>query len=296
MMEYTTLELIELLNLQDECSWIETKRGSTVDTSILETVCAYANEPGLGEGYILLGVEEDKNALFPHYSVCGVKEVDKVQKDLAPPTFESSRESNHFVARLLLHYFFLNEEDVAWLNIFSEFQLNDNQKKALVFVRETEAIDNQTYRQISGADVLKSSTDLRKLRDYDLLEAKGKGRATYYIPGKKFISLYFAFNSQSALVPADSTPVPMNSLRDELPEDLVIKIDNLKQRSTPEEVQELIHDLCKIRPYRLVELSLLIDRSPKYLLCKFIQPIMNIQIEYLYKDMVNHPNQAYVSI
>ena len=632
MMEYTTQQLIERLNSQDECTWIEAKRGSNVDSSILETVCAYANEPGLGGGYIILGIEEDKNALFPHYSVCGVKEVDKVQKDLAtqcadnfnipvrpiietelvnekavvkvfiqelspeqkplffkrkglpkgayrrigstdqsctdddlrifynaqqgsfdatilndtdwneidesaiqlyrrlrgkikpdaeellfsdkelllslscitrdsepklticglllfgtnaaqrrclpmmrvdyirvpglrwienpdnrfstidmrgsllqlayravdainadlprgfvlnendiqaenvsglpyrvlreavvnalmhrsyrenrptqiirydnrieiinpgfslkpeemlgepgsetrnpfiaavfhetdlaetkgsgirsmrklmeryhlaPPTFESSRESNHFVARLLLHHF-LNEEDIAWLNIFSEFQLNDNQKKALVFVRETEAIDNQTYRQISGADVLKSSSDLRKLRDDDLLDAKGKGRATYYVPGKKFTSFYFAFNNQSvpvtvdgvpvtvdsapvamdsapvamdsAPVTVDSAPVTVDSMRDELPEELAIKIDNLKRRSTPEEVQELIHELCKIRPYRLAELCMLINRTPKYVLRKFIKPIMNNRIEYLYKDMVNHPNQAYVSI
>ena len=182
------------------------------------------------------------------------------------------------------------------MNIFSEFQLNDNQKKALVFVRETEAIDNQTYRQISGADVLKSSSDLRKLRDDDLLEAKGKGRATYYVPGKKFISLHSAYHSKSAPAPVESAPVTVDSLRDELPEDLAIKIDNLKRRLTPEEVQKLIHELCKIRPYRLSELCILIDRSPKYVLRKFIQPIMNIRIEYLYKDMVNHPNQAYVSI
>jgi ATP-dependent DNA helicase RecG len=241
----------------------------------------------------------------------GIRSMRKLMErsHLAPPTFESSRDSNHFVARLLLHHF-LNEEDIAWLSIFSEFQLNDNQKKALVFVRETEAIDNQTYRQISGADVLKSSSDLRKLRDDDLLDAKGKGRATYYVPGKKFTSLDFAFNNQSvpvtvdsapvtvdsAPVTMDSAPVTVDSLRDELPEDLAIKIDNLKRRLTPEEVQELIHELCKIRPYRLAELCILIDRSPKYVLRKFIQPIMNIRIEYLYKDMVNHPNQAYVSI
>lgn len=197
------------------------------------------------------------------------------------------------------------------LNIFSEFQLNDNQKKALVFVRETEvAIDNQTYRQISGTDVLKSSSDLRKLRDDDLLEAKGKGRATYYVPGKKFISLHSAYHSRSAPAPAESAPataenapvtaesapVTVDSLRDALPENLLIKIDNLKRRSAPDEVQELIHELCEIRPYRLTELCKLIDRSPKHVLRKYIQPIMNIRIEYLYKDMVNHPNQAYVSI
>ncbi len=625
MTEYSVPEIIELLNTQDECTWIEAKKGSAIDTSVLETVCSYSNEPGLGGGYILLGVEEDENSLFPYYSICGVKEADKVQKDLAsqcadsfnvpvrpiietemvngkvvikiyinelapeqkplffkrkglpkgafrrigstdqscteddlrifynaqqgsfdatvlndtdlndidesaidlyrrlrantkpdaeelvysdkelllslncitrgnepklticglllfgtkaaqrrcmpmmrvdyirvpgmrwvedpdnrfntidmrgsllqlayravdainsdlprgfvlnendiqanntsglpykvlreavvnslmhrsyrenrptqiirydnrieiinpgfslkpeemlgepgsetrnqfiaaifhetdlaetkgsgirsmrklmersqlaPPTFESSRESNHFVARLLLHHF-LNEDDLNWLALFEEYQLNDNQKKALIFVREAGAIDNQTFRQISGVDVLKSSSDLRKMRDDELLEAKGKGRATYYIPGKTFITLSSTTYvesalppsesalppSESALPPSESAPPPSESaplnltiLRNELTPELLFVIDNLKVKSKPEDIQKLIQELCCRRAYRLTELSTLIGRTPKYTFRKFIQPIMNIQIEYLYKDMVNHPEQAYISI
>ena len=618
MTEYSVPEIIELLNSQDECTWIEAKKGSAIDTSVLETVCSYSNEPGLGGGYILLGVEEDENSLFPYYSICGVKEADKVQKDLAsqcadsfnipvrpiietemvngkvvikiyinelapeqkplffkrkglpkgafrrigstdqscteddlrifynaqqgsfdatvlndtdlndidesaidlyrrlrantkpdaeelvysdkelllslncitrgnepklticglllfgtkaaqrrcmpmmrvdyirvpgmrwvedpdnrfntidmrgsllqlayravdainsdlprgfvlnendiqanntsglpykvlreavvnslmhrsyrenrptqiirydnrieiinpgfslkpeemlgepgsetrnqfiaaifhetdlaetkgsgirsmrrlmershlaPPTFESSRESNHFVARLLLHHF-LNEDDLNWLALFEEYQLNDNQKKALIFVREAGAIDNQTFRQISGVDVLKSSSDLRKMRDDELLEAKGKGRATYYIPGKTFITLSSTTYVESALPPSESAPPPSESapppsesaplnltiLRNELTPELLFVIDNLKVKSKPEDIQKLIQELCCRRAYRLTELSTLIGRTPKYTFRKFIQPIMNIQIEYLYKDMVNHPEQAYISI
>jgi len=102
---------------------------------------------------------------------------------LAPPTFESSREDNEFISRLLLHHF-LDEKDLKWLMQFENFDLSDNQKKALIFVREVEAIDNASYRQISYCDVSKASSDLRKLKGYDLLISKGKGRATYYVPGK----------------------------------------------------------------------------------------------------------------
>ena len=618
MTEYSIPQIIELLNTQDECSWIEAKKGSAVDTSVLETVCAFSNEPGLGGGYILLGVEEDENSLFPYYSICGVVDTDKVQKDLAsqcaesfnipirpviqtelvnakivikiyinelspeqkplffkrkglpkgafrrigstdqscteddlrvfynahqssydgtvledtdwndidesaivlyrrlrantkpdaeellytdkelllslncvtrgndpklticglllfgtkaaqrrcmpmmrvdyirvpglrwvenpdnrfntidmrgsllqlayrtvdainsdlprgfvlndndiqannksglpykvlreavvnalmhrsyrenrptqiirydnrieiinpgfslkpeemlgepgsetrnqfiaavfhetdlaetkgsgirsmrrlmersrlaPPTFESSRESNHFVARLLLHHF-LNEEDLNWLQLFEAFQLNENQKKALIFVREAGAIDNQTFRQISGVDVLKSSSDLRKMRDDELLEAKGKGRATYYVQGKMFLSLNTAIYNESAPVPSESAPVPAecapvpaecapvstDNLRAEIPEELLKELDNLKEKSKPEDIQEIIHKICAIRAFHLQEISLLIGRSPKYTLRKFIQPIMKTKIDYVYKDMVNHPNQAYVSI
>ena len=40
-----------------------------------------------------------------------------------------------------------------------------------------------TYRQLSGADILKASTDLRALRDANLLTANGKSRMTCYTAG-----------------------------------------------------------------------------------------------------------------
>lgn len=46
----TALELLESLNLLDENEHIEAKRASEVGKSILETICAFANEPGLGGG------------------------------------------------------------------------------------------------------------------------------------------------------------------------------------------------------------------------------------------------------
>ncbi len=234
----------------------------------------------------------------------GIKSMRKLMKrhHLAPPTFESNRENNQFTARLLLHHF-LNEEDIIWLNNFEKHQLNDDQKKALIFVREVGAVDNKTYRQISGADTLKSSFDLRKLKDDELLEAKGKSRATYYIPGKIFLNVSAPVSDASA--PASdvsapvsdvSAPASLISLRQELPKELLNKIDNLEQRASTEDIQKIIYDICKIRPYGLSEISILIDRTPKYILRKYIQPMMNTKLEYLYKDMINHPQQAYVSI
>ena len=101
---------------------------------------------------------------------------------LVPPTFESSRENNEFTARLLLHHF-LDEKDIIWLQQFESLNLNDTQKQSLIFVREVGAIDNQTYRQMADCDTLKASTDLRMLKTLNLFASKGKGKATYYIPG-----------------------------------------------------------------------------------------------------------------
>lgn len=76
-------DLIEKLNATDECTTIEAKRGLAIDNSLMQTVCAFSNEPGLGGGYILLGIERDDNSLFPSYIVSGVSDVDKLSTDFA---------------------------------------------------------------------------------------------------------------------------------------------------------------------------------------------------------------------
>lgn len=104
------------------------------------------------------------------------------QAKLASPTFESSREDNEFTVRLLLHHF-LDKKDLEWLKRFEPLNLNDNQKQALIFVREIGAIDNHTYRQMGDCDILRASQDLRSLKKSDLLKVFGKGKDTYYQAG-----------------------------------------------------------------------------------------------------------------
>ena len=70
MENYTAQELFELLNQQDECEWIEGKGGPESSHSVMETVCAFSNEPGLAGGYILMGVAEDKTSLFLNIKQC----------------------------------------------------------------------------------------------------------------------------------------------------------------------------------------------------------------------------------
>lgn len=79
----TAQELLERLNLLDESERIEAKTASEVGKSLLETVCAFANEPGLGGGWLLLGAAREELALFPAYEVQGVDLPDKLSADLA---------------------------------------------------------------------------------------------------------------------------------------------------------------------------------------------------------------------
>ena len=78
----TLTELLEKLRSGDETVQIEAKRAEQVGQSIIETVSAYANEPGLSGGYIVCGVELRPGALFLDYHVSGVPDPNKLQSDL----------------------------------------------------------------------------------------------------------------------------------------------------------------------------------------------------------------------
>lgn len=77
-------ELLEELNAVDESVRIEAKRASDTGKSVMQTAIAFANEPGLDGGYLLLGVDwsvNDKGDTV--YRTAGLPHPDKVQRDLA---------------------------------------------------------------------------------------------------------------------------------------------------------------------------------------------------------------------
>jgi ATP-dependent DNA helicase RecG len=77
-------ELLHELNASDESSRIEAKRSREVGKSLMETVTAFANEPGLGGGYLLLGVDCKIDAKGDAvYWFEGLPDPDKLQSDLA---------------------------------------------------------------------------------------------------------------------------------------------------------------------------------------------------------------------
>ncbi|WP_373054235.1 helix-turn-helix domain-containing protein, partial [Thioalkalivibrio sp.] len=62
MSQVTARAILEQLRQLDESDRIEAKRASELGKSVLETVCAFANEPGMGGGWLLLGVEKASDA------------------------------------------------------------------------------------------------------------------------------------------------------------------------------------------------------------------------------------------
>lgn len=78
----TIKELLARLNQVDESHEIEAKRSeSELGKSALDTISAFANEPGLGGGYLLFGVVE--NEATGIFTASGVKNPKKLEQELS---------------------------------------------------------------------------------------------------------------------------------------------------------------------------------------------------------------------
>lgn len=222
--------------------------------------------------------------------------------EMIPPTFESSREENTFTVRLLLHHF-LNENDLVWLQQFNGYDLDDNRKRILIFVREVGAIDNLSARQINGTGQSVTNADLKKMRDKGLLEQKGKSKSTYYIAGEKLIEQLPAKESSEEGLSAPlknlnapvKEPSTLPKQQQETLTEIQQRIAGLPQRINDKQIMmDIICELCSVCPHKLSELARKTNRSEKYILRQFVRPLLNDKrLEYKYPEMINHPNQAY---
>ena len=222
---------------------------------------------------------------------------------LMPPTFESNHEANKFTARLLLHHF-LSKENMEWLAQYAEFGLVNEQKLALVFVREVGAIDNATYRQLdSSITHARARLEIHKLCDLGFLEKKGHGRNTYYIRTSKVVSLGERLRPQDEKIPPqhgtfeiESQPKSRNELLRELPKGLQERVAKLGKWASREKVSQLLVDLCAFKPYSYEELALIIQRAAKPMKDKYIKPLrLANKLFYWIPEMINHPLQKYVA-
>lgn len=223
------------------------------------------------------------------------------EANLSVPLFESDREGNKFVLTLLSHHFF-NENDLQWLKLFSEFDLSSGEARALLVVREMGAITNADYRNINCVDTLNASASLRRLRDFGLLEPKGKSSQTYYIPGKK-ITLKETEASNTSSLSTELTP-QVNALSTELrtlpsellnlPSDLKQELESLGLRTSPDHAKHLILRLCQVKPFKLPELACLLKRNAHYVRHHYIMPLIKAgKLEYVFSHQPHHPQQAY---
>lgn len=228
-----------------------------------------------------------------------------IQAHLAPPTFDSDRNNNQFVSRLLLHHF-LDEEDLNWLKQFENLELTDGQKQALIFVREVGAIDNHTYRQMTDCDTLKASNELRTLKSFDLFHPKGKGKGTYYLAGKRLIAAIenLSTSLQNLSTPPQDLSTPPQELStspheiEKVLQTIVQKIEVLNKREHDSvKIKEIIVELCSLKSMKASEIAGYFNKGEGYMKRKYLsEMIKEKQLSYLHQEMLNHPQQAYLTV
>lgn len=215
---------------------------------------------------------------------------------------------------------------MEWLAQYAEFGLVNEQKLALVFVREVGAIDNAIYRQLDPSIThARARLEIHKLCDLGFLEKKGQGRNTYYIRTSKVVSLGERLRPQNErLLPQHGTlgeRLPLqhgtlgekippqhgtfeiesqtksrNELLRELPKGLQERVAKLGKWASREKVSQLLVDLCAFKPYCYEELALIIQRAAKPMKDKYIKPLrLANKLFYWIPEMINHPLQKYVA-
>ncbi len=233
------------------------------------------------------------------------------EADLTPPTFASNRESNRFVATLLMLHV-LEPEALAWLAHFDGFGLGREDRQALVFVREVGRIRNEDYRDLNSVDSLKASSALGRLRDLGLLAQHDKGAATYYTPTERLLA---PEEDAPALPAADDITLSADggrqrleaetqtlqaddqtlqaSLLGLLPAPLAAEAEELGRKVDHGTLRDLVTRLCGVRPWSAQELAVLLDRSRTYLLQRHLGPMVRQGELVRTQPDPKSPNQAY---
>ncbi len=232
------------------------------------------------------------------------------QANFTAPLFESDRQKDSFTTTLLVHHL-LDPADITWLSNFKEHHLTSDETRALIVVRELGAITNLDYRRSNNLDTLSASKRLQRLRDIGLLEQKGKGSKTYYVPTIHLLNptaqsdqlnpsqkgLSDQLNpSQKGL--SDQLNPSQNHTTDKLaealPSTLQAEIDELGERATSQEVQELIRTLCAWKALRPVEIAHLLGRNQRNIRDRFLTPMVRDGVlHYVFPSNPSHPRQAY---
>ena len=146
------------------------------------------------------------------------------------------------------------------------------------------------YRQFAGCDPLKASAKFSMMRDAGLLEMKGRGKATYYVPGDRFpIAKHetTALRSQTTALQSQTTAP--------IPKDLESDLAALGRKAPRERVVELMVRLCSCRAMTKEDLMKYLNRS-EATIRHIATSLLGKRLSYLYPEVIHHPNQAYVAL
>jgi ATP-dependent DNA helicase RecG len=97
--------------------------------------------------------------------------------NLEPPRFQDKRSSFWVTLR---NHTLMSPDAVAWLNQFFDQPMNDQQRVALVYLRNNRRITNSDYQRLNHVDSVTANRDLRRLVQSGLIEQNGTRRWAYY--------------------------------------------------------------------------------------------------------------------
>ena len=146
------------------------------------------------------------------------------------------------------------------------------------------------YRQFARCDTLKASAKLSMMRDAGLLEMKGRGKATYYVPGDRF-----PIAKHETTPPQAQTTPPQGQTTAPLPKDLVSDLAALGRKAPQERIVELMVRLCSCRAMTKEDLMKYLNRS-EATIRHIATSLLGKRLSYLYPEVIHHPNQAYVAM
>lgn len=226
------------------------------------------------------------------------------QNMLPPPVFVSDRAKNKCTLTIFLHNL-LSTEDMVWVDAIGATHLSDNQKLALVFLREIGAIDNSSYRQIAFVSVRQATNDLRTLKELGYVTQEGKSKGAIYKLAAMVGNEQTMVGNKQTMVGNDQTMVGNDQsivgkasvrgfLTDRLPQALKEKIEALKGRSEPQEISQLILEVGEVTDFSATEIAALLKRNEKYVKSTYLRPLLDLgELEYTIPDMPRHPMQRY---
>ena len=261
----------------------------------------------------------------------GVMLKEMLEANLTFPLFQSNRDKDYFHVTLFTHHL-LDREDIEWLKQFKDYQLSDDEAKALVVLRKVGTINNWMYRVTNSVDTLTASQRLRRLRDAGLLEQQGKGSVTCYTlasalqpnqvdeadkydnsnlgsntPDKSLSGVLNHSNLESNTpdnarhredlqLTLDLSQNTQNYLT-QIPEQLKTKVKTLGKRSKPEDVKDVIVELCHWRSLSSKELADILDRKQKYLLDNYLKSLIDEgRLQFSRPDNPQDPHQSYQAL
>jgi ATP-dependent DNA helicase RecG len=232
------------------------------------------------------------------------------------PYFDLGAERYEFTVRLR-YADFITDDDRAWLDAIGG-PWQEGEQLALVTARHRGEIDNASLRGMTGQHPADVTRILGGLRDARLLQLIGTGRGARYQLDPSALavdptqSTADVRSHTTGLPPSTAGSDRPSTAGDDVPEaansDGTVVDDPLWETLTEiarpvasvDYVEAFLRDdvivqLCRVRPLAILELMWLLHRNKAYLRTVLKALVDAGRLAYLYPDRPRHPQQRYVA-